>query len=239
MAYGVSFAEVRSMDSNQTLSKAFALIMAFALLSCTQETRPRSFKEDPQDFITAGTPDENPEYGTGLVPIPEGTPNTGSQPATGTPLTAPVTYRFSPMGYDAIVKIKVKVNKVLKVKFIPLAPDRPMSNGQYAYYSQLGAFVGIGESSGIGTGMLSNGERSAAQESSVIDLSEFINSTCSSADPSCRQEVEIRVTKPNYDFICLNFPTSPNCVYPYYSRVYSVHPWTARIKVQTDDNSPL
>jgi hypothetical protein len=226
---------MKTLQFSPQAVSALAFITLISSVGCSQGASPQNLKSknltilDPQ--ISSGQTIAD-DYVVQVQP----TPVSSSQPATESPsVVDPIPFKFTATGYSAIVKIKVQVNKILKIKFSALVPDRAMSNGQYAYYAHLGVHIGVGTGAAVPTGMMSNGFSDAAQDSAVMDFSNSFDHTCAESDLKCRQEVEITISRPNYDFICLNFPTSVSCQYPYYSNVYSPHPWTGRIKVQTDD----
>jgi hypothetical protein len=155
-----------------------------------------------------------------------GSPKPSPSPSP-TPTAALQTFQIHGVGLTA-VSIKVKANRMLRVRFTPGQQDSVVAGtSTKPLYSRLGAYITVNGFSQV-TGMLNNGLRLPA-ESATVDLRGTFPTSCGE-DAACRQEVTISVSNPSYDFYCLTYGT----LCPH-SLVVSTHPWNATLEVQTDD----
>lgn len=131
--------------------------------------------------------------------------------------------------------LNIYTGKVLKMKFTPGIADTTVAGtGFTAQYSAMGVYVGLGTDLRP-TPLLLNGlTGGAAQTSQKFDFSSNIAANCPVNDVNCRKDVAITVTKPNYDYWCLNF-----IMYCPYTIVHDTHPWNGTLSVQTDDTDPI
>lgn len=173
--------------------------------------------------------------GSNSTPVVLASPTpSGSADLLGVP---PYSFRVGAVGYTS-TRISVRTNSVLKLRFTPGIQDEKVrdSNGNLTgfspRYSHLGVYVEV-EGNAQPTRMLSNGLVSAA-ESDDFDLSTSFTRACTSAEPNCRQDVEIVIKQPNYDYWCLNYG-----MYCSWTHVESTHPWHGTVLVQTDDTDPI
>jgi hypothetical protein len=121
------------------------------------------------------------------------------------------------------------------MSFAPGTQDEAVAGTNYApQYSKLGVYLTVGALTQP-TEMTSNGYTDGnPQTSSVVDFSAALHTSCSAGDPYCRDSVTIKVSKPNYDYWCLNF-----YMYCPWSGVYETHPWHGTLNIQTDDTQSL
>ena len=173
------------------------------------------------------------------------TPTTSTTTTTTTSGVSPLTFPIRATGYTTVT-VNVSANKKLKAKFTPGVADTTIAGyGATAVYTKLGVYIGIGDTTSP-TALLSNGaDGSAVQTSSIFDLSNKFNRTCQTTDTACRDTVTITVTKPNYDYFCINCAlwlyqnanycnlACPN------THVYDTHPWNGTLTVQTDDTDAI
>ena len=172
-------------------------------------------------------------FGTGTsdpTPAPSSTPSP-TAPYIGVP---PISYRVGAIGYTTD-SVTVDARSTLKIRFTPGVQDEKVAGTGYSpQYSKLGVYIQVGSQTKP-TPMLPNGMTDPSQDSGVMDFSRSIDtSLCSAGNPNCRVTVTINITKPNYDYWCLNFQQyCPN------TTIYSTHPWHGTVQIQTDDTDPL
>lgn len=144
----------------------------------------------------------------------------------------PYSFRVEGIGYNGM-KLKVKANKKLKIKFTPGVQDQTVKDTGYSpEYSQLAVFIQV-ENTEKATPLLSNG-LSRAATSKTLDFSSGFTKTCPASSANCRQDVEITVHRPNYDHYCYMYG-----MYCMHTKVYETHPWNGTITVETDDTASL
>lgn len=176
-----------------------------------------------------------------------GTSGSGSGSSSGSGSTsqdgAPL-YEFdiSAVGYTSKT-VKVKTKDVLRVRFMPGTQNSTVAGSGFApQYSRLGVYLTVGSNSQQ-SGLLSNGLAASQQTSNILDFSYAFTKICPSSDEDCRQEVNIKIERPNYDYWCYNYPwgyTGSDGKYYYpcatgYSKVYETHPWNGKVLVETND----
>lgn len=175
----------------------------------------------PTGRTPQGVPSPNGSSGYSLEAPKEEDPTENSNP--------PQSVRVGTVGYNE-VKITVQANKVLKVRFQPGAQDERVKDrdgnqtGFSPQYMQLAVFFKV-ESYEQATPLTAVGKWSQP-----LDFSNSFQKTCPKADTGCRQDVEITIYKPNYDYWCWNFG-----MYCEHTHVYPTHPWHGQLQVQTDD----
>lgn len=161
---------------------------------------------------------------------------TGTVGGIGNPISSaatsgipPANYRVGAYGYTSTT-LTVYTRSILKVRFTPGVQDQTMmGNGFSPQYSHLGVYIGVNGASSP-TEMLDNGAQGAsAQRSHIFDLASSFNPTCKASDTNCLQPITIEITKPNYDYWCLNYGQ-----YCSWTNVYQGHPWHGTLEVQTD-----
>ena len=149
-------------------------------------------------------------------------------------LPAPASQRVGSVGYTS-TSITVKARKVLKIQFTPGQQDETISGSTTKpLYSGLGVYLTVGSTT-TPTPFLYNGMYGGtAQNSGTLDFSAEIPQTCASSDAACRENVTITVSRPNYDWYCIN--NQGGCPW---AHVQDTHPWNGTLKVQTDDTKAL
>lgn len=218
------------MFRNQGL-KISALLLSFgaslALTGCggaSAKPKTRGAALSSSGTVIGGSTDNDIP-----VALPSATPS--STPSTGTP---PYSYRVGATGYTSTT-VTVYTNQTLKVKFTPGIQDENVAGTGFSpRYSGLGVYIKVGSQESP-TPLLYNGLNGGEAETSpVIDYSSSFSKTCAAGDTSCRQSVTITVTKPNYDYWCINFGS-----YCPWTHVYDTHPWHGTLTVQTDDTDGI
>ena len=168
------------------------------------------------------------------TPITIYTPSPSPSPSASdtSDLTPALQFTVRGVGYNE-ADVTVTTRKKLKVVFEPLMQDSFVYGTGYSpQYSKMGVYVVVGAQSQA-TPMLSNQMASGgATHSNSLDFSTQIPKTCAASDAACVETVTIRITKPNYDYWCYNFP-SYCASYPW-TQVYSTHPWVGQITVGVD-----
>lgn len=184
--------------------------------------------------FTAGT--GYSQYPDPAVVNPNPSPSPTSTQAQVTGSAPTHRYTVQGVGYTAATTINVRAGSILKIKFTPGQASGTISNSGYsAVYSALGVYVRVGATEKA-TPLLSNGLRSAAQ-SAVLDFSGTLNLNCAQVT-DCRQTYTVVVTRPNYDYACLN--DSRYCFQnPPWTQVHENHPWNGQLEIQTDDTVAL
>jgi hypothetical protein len=151
-------------------------------------------------------------------------PSSASGTETG---TQPITMQVSGVGYDSVTVSVPNVTSVLKVEFTPGVQNGTVSGTNFApIYSGLGVYINVGSLSQP-TPLLHNGaDGTNVETSGVMDYSSALSGTTGS--------VVITVTKPNYDYWCLNYGE-----YCPWTQVYPTHPWNGTLRIQTDYTDSL
>ena len=142
------------------------------------------------------------------------------------------------MGATGYVSTQVQLNtgKTLRIAFTAGQQDSAVAGTNFTpQYSHLGVYLTVGATT-VPTDMTSNGLTDGqVGQSRTIDFSHAMTTACSaSTDPTCRASVTITVSKPNYDYWCLNYGQ-----YCPWTHVYDTHPWNGNLLIQTDDTDPL
>lgn len=181
----------------------------------------------------AGSTSSYSSSGTDSSASTSGVPTTSAATTSGGGGQAPYQINIQGSGYDSH-SVTLSTGTTLKVRFIA-GKQSQETGGQFYPYSMLGVYVGVG-SNLQPTEMVYNGYGGyPAEQSSVIDLSQFVGSGCNSSNPTCRQSVTITVTQPNNDDACLN----QSVYYCPYNHVPDGHPWNGTLVVQTDDTTSI
>ncbi len=167
-----------------------------------------------------------------VTPAASPSPTTSATPAAQLPAAS--SQRVGAIGYTS-TSITVKARKVLKLRFTPGMQDETISGSTTKpLYSGLGVYISVGSTS-TPTPFLYNGMYGgAAQNSGSMDFSASIPQSCASSDAACREDVTITVSRPNYDWYCLN--GQGGCPW---AHVQDTHPWNGTLQVQTDDTQAL
>ncbi|MBY0471723.1 hypothetical protein K2X30_11205 [bacterium] len=187
---------------------------------------------------TVGTPGNNifnnggTTYEDGTLGGTGGTTNpTTTNPTVGTQQL--FNFNVQGTGYNAYT-FTVPTRTVLKLTFTPGMQDRPISGtGYMVQYSKLAVYIKVNNQE-IATPLLKNGLSGTAQQTTILDFSGSINSSCDANDVNCSQVVTITVYKPNYDYHCYNFN-----LYCTHTQVLDQHPWNGVLKVQTNNTVAL
>jgi hypothetical protein len=193
---------------------------------------------------TDGTDDTSADDGSGIN-LNGGGGDTTNQPPDPNAGIPPLEFSVHNIGYTAITYFHISTNHTLKVAFRADPQQGKVAGTNFTpTYTGLGVYLGVGSVSHP-TPLLYNGANGGeAQTSAPVDLSGAFTKTCAQTDTACRQSVTIKVTQPNYDFYCVNFPGGfvngdGSFVYPCnppgYTHVYKTHPWYGTLFVYTDD----
>lgn len=180
------------------------------------------------------------------TPNPSPSPGSDASPSPAPINTLPAfDYPISVVGYNSFT-ISVSTRTILKVRFEPGPNTLPVSGTNiYPAYTQLAVFISVG-STEHATSLLSNGvDGQTVQQSQIFDFSTSFTKTCPSTDTACRQNVQVTITKPNYNYWACNY--GMYCFYPQgaapyctdHTHVEDSHQWTGTLHVQTDDTQAL
>lgn len=148
----------------------------------------------------------------------------------------PLRFNVDGTGYNDSYTVTVSTRSILKVAFLPDVQQKAAADsGFFPQYSKLAVFIQVGDHEEP-TSLLNNGyfPQYPQQTSSIIDFSDDFEKKCDANDKSCRQIVEVRVQKPNYDYWCLQYGMS--CPH---THVHATHPWFGTIVVETDDTDSI
>ncbi|MGK5088865.1 hypothetical protein WDW86_15005 [Bdellovibrionota bacterium FG-2] len=227
-----------SFINNKTTFLALSLVLSITVASCGPANYGTQPSSDSTDIVSATPKAENPSNptagtsttGTATTPATTTTSASATSASKGIPAFIQIV---EGIGYTNAVEIKVRTGKVLKLKFAPGAQNRSVAGTGFSpLYSKLGVYITVGSYTQP-TEMLSNGYAGgAAQESHVMDFSTSFTNACS--DSSCRQDVIIKISQPNYDYWCINYMMG--CPW---QKVHSTHPWNGTLTIQTDDTDAL
>ncbi len=148
----------------------------------------------------------------------------------------PLELRVEGVGYNDVLVPNIPAGKILKVQFIPGQQDQVVANSNFSpIYSQLGVYISVGAQS-VATPLLNNGLQTGgvASKSPIVSFATAIQGNCAAGDLDCRVPVTIRISKPNYDYWCLNY-----LMYCPNTQMHGTHPWNGTLVIQTDDTDPI
>jgi hypothetical protein len=197
----------------------------------SHQNKAPSYREylDPSNWNSGGSP-------TTVTPTPSPTPG-DSNPTVGRSELPPMQFAVQAIGYSSTesFSVEVRARKILRVRFAPgVQLHQVQGTGFSPLYSGLGVFISVGSATRA-TPLLDNGVYSGRPEqSAIMDFSAQIPNTCAASDSQCRASVRIVISRPNYNYYCLN--GMGGCPW---DRVHPNHPWNGTLWVETDDTQPL
>ncbi len=229
---------------NSTSFRLGALCAAVFLListGCQNNSRARQRSTsagssgwvDTGDFF--GGPGFPEEEENEPLPLPTFAPGPSPSPVAE-PKLPPIELRVEGVGYNEVVVPELPVGRKLKLQFIPGKQDSTVANSNFLpHYSKLGVYITVGSQT-IATPMLDNGYAvgAAPVKSNILNFSMAVAENCEGQDEDCRELVDIKVSRPNYDYWCLNY-----LMYCPWTQVHATHPWNGTLLIETDDTEPL
>ncbi|MCM2279509.1 MAG: hypothetical protein NDJ89_15645 [Oligoflexia bacterium] len=204
------------------------LLSVLLLSSCGGQGSPGSRKRQSANFAPAVD---------STAPMTTSTGGSGGDLVVETPKLGipPLSLRVGTAGYNSVT-VTVKARNLLKVRFVPGVQDETVSGSGFSpKYSGLGVYVTVGSNTET-TPLLYNGVfGGAAEKSSIFDFSNSFDRTCATGDTECKESVTITVSKPNYDYWCVNY----GYYCGYWTHIEPSHPWHGTLEIQTESTDAL
>lgn len=209
------------------------LALALTASACANYQPKSRFRFSPATS-SAATSQNTPSSSTGTG---NGSWGQGTASTTNSQLRCdvgidPEVYTVNGVGFDDVIRYTFMTHRTLKVRWRAEVNGTPLPGTNFTpQYSMFGVYFQVFETEQA-TPMLYNGTYGRQQLwSPVLDFNGTFPSLCPNNDSSCRQPVEIQITKPNSDYL---YPNTG-----FWTHVQEGHTWEISIAVETDDTNSL